>query len=370
MRRLLPTGAITGLAVALAAGLVVSAAPADAATPRIACGSHLAGNTTLTRDLHCTGDGLTLAPGVRLNLAGHRLSGNGTGVGITVVDGDRNAVLNGRIQNWATGIQYAGASIEEFKPVTLSDLRVVDAPLRLEAAAVSLQRSNLLRSPIYPSVTSLTISHSVLRSSSTFGEMNDMKVVDSRVIGGGLALDENNQLSITRSVLDGTGYAGSPLFCSLTITIADSTVRNYAVPTYRSNFCTLEVSGTSFSNNTGGAIVSETSETPTVVSRSTFRGNGVAITGSSLRVTDSTFTRNAAGVVVDDPTGSTVTGNVFRGNTGSGIYTDGTGLAVGGTTAIGNGAYGIHAPAAADLGGNVARRNGTADCVGLVCATR
>ena len=349
----------------------MSATPADATVaPRISCGSHLTSNTTLTRDLRCSGDGLTLAPGVRLNLAGHQLTGDGTGVGISMIDGDRNAVLNGKIQNWATGIQFVGTDVVELKPVTLSGLRLVDAPLRLEAAAVSLQTSNLLRSPIYPAVTSLTISHSVLRSSSTFGEMNDMKVLDSRVIGGGLALDENNQLSITRSVLDGTGYAGSPLFCSVTVTIADSTVRNYAVPTYRSNFCTLEVSGTSFSNNPGGAIVSELSETPTVVSGSTFRGNGVAITGDSLRVTDSTFTRNAGGIVVADPTGSTVTGNVFRGNTGSGIYTDGTGLAVGGNTAIGNGAYGIHAPAATDLGGNVARRNGTADCVGLVCAQR
>lgn len=87
-------------------------------------------------------------------------------------------------------------------------------------------------------------------------------------------------------------------------------------------------------------------------------------------MTDNTFVGNTDGVAIGDPTGSTITGNVFRNNAGSGIYTDATSLAVGGNTAIGNGEYGIHAPAAIDLGGNVARGNGTADCVGLVCARR
>ena len=372
MRRFQPAGALTGLAVALAAGLLLSATPANGAVAarQIACGSHLAADTTLTRDLHCSGDGLTLAPGIRLDMAGHQLSGDGTGVGISVVDGDRNAVRGGKIQNWQTGIHFVGASIEELKPVTLSGLRVVDAPLVLEAATITLERSNLLRSSIFPSVTSLTVRDSVLRSSSTFGEMNNVSVVDTRVIGGGLALDENNSLSITRSRLDGTGYTGSPLFCSVTVTIADSSVTHYAVPIYRSNFCTLDVAGTRFSDNPGGAIVSELSDTPTTVSKSTFRGSGVAISGESLQVTDSTFVGNTGGVSIGDPTGSTITGSVFRSNAGSGIYTDGTSLAVRGNTAIGNGEYGIHAPAATDLGGNVARPNGTADCVGLVCTRR
>jgi len=146
---------------------------------------------------------------------------------------------------------------------------VVDAPLVLETAAISLERSTLLRSPIFPWVTSLTVQGSVLRSSSILGEMNNVSVVDSRVIGGGLTLDENNSLSITRSRLDGTGYTGTPLFCSVTVSIADSSVTNYPVPIYRSNFCTLDVAGTRFSNNPGGAIVSELSDTPTTVSRST-----------------------------------------------------------------------------------------------------
>jgi len=146
---------------------------------------------------------------------------------------------------------------------------VVDAPLVLETAAISLERSTLLRSPIFPWVTSLTVQGSVLRSSSILGEMNNVSVVDSRVIGGGLTLDENNSLSITRSRLDGTGYTAAPLFCSVTVSIADSSVTNCPVPIYRSNFCTLDVAGTRSSNNPGGAIVSELSDTPTTVSRST-----------------------------------------------------------------------------------------------------
>ncbi len=338
MRRL-PSRIPTSLAVALAAGLVTAATPAEAAgyNQPVACGSHIAADAVLTKDLLCKGAGLILAPGVTLDLNGHTLTGDGTGVAISVVDGHDNAVVDGKIRNWEGGINFVGPDSEDLKPLRLAGLRFIDAPLRFEAAAVTIDRSHLLRSPVFPAGSSLTVRKSVLRSSSTFGELNVVTVVDSLVIGGGLALDENNSLIITRSRLNGTGYAGWPLVCSADVSITDSEVTNYSAPISRANFCELRVVGTRFTNNPDGAIESEFSDTPTVVSNSTFRNSGVAISGSSLQVTGSRFVGNTIGVAIDDPVGSVITGSVFRRNTSSGVYTDGTGLAVGSNKAVNNG---------------------------------
>jgi Periplasmic copper-binding protein (NosD) len=76
-------------------------APADS-TP--ACGSTLKANVTLTHDLVCAGTALTIAvEGITVNLNGHPLKGNGTGIGIST-GGHAVAIRNGRITNFGRGV--------------------------------------------------------------------------------------------------------------------------------------------------------------------------------------------------------------------------------------------------------------------------
>jgi parallel beta-helix repeat protein len=71
----------------------------------VGCGSVITADTTLTADLRgCPGSGLTIAgDGVRLDLAGHTISGSRTGVGIEIA-GNAVTVANGSVEGFAFGV--------------------------------------------------------------------------------------------------------------------------------------------------------------------------------------------------------------------------------------------------------------------------
>ncbi|MET1007591.1 MAG: right-handed parallel beta-helix repeat-containing protein [Propionibacteriaceae bacterium] len=352
-------GALTALVVPLA----------SAATP-VTCGATLTSNTVLRHDLRCSGAGLTLAPGVSLDLGGHRLIGNGSGTAVTATEATATRVVNGTIRDWALGLQFESVLPYPESPLKLDRLRLVDAPLDIAGGDVRLDRSTLQRSALHLHYSALRARSTTLRSSNTDGELNQITLTDSTVVGGGVGLDENNVVTLVRSSLSGTGYAGAPVHCGGTVTVKDSTVRNYAQPIYAfADSCPLTVTGTTFRDNPAGAINAVSGGAGSVtVTGSTFRGNGVAVTGGGLDIRRSTFRDNEAGVVVTDAATSSITGSTLRDNAGSGISSAGTGLTVGGNLAVRNGGYGIYAPAANDLGGNRARLNALGQCVGLVCA--
>lgn len=80
---------------AVVAGGLVAAMPvldASAVVPDApACGTTVTTDTTLTADLTCAGDGLTLRPGVTLDLAGHALRAGGTALAVSATDGRRSS---------------------------------------------------------------------------------------------------------------------------------------------------------------------------------------------------------------------------------------------------------------------------------------
>jgi parallel beta-helix repeat protein len=91
-------GALPVLAVVL---IVAPRAGADAG---VGCGSTLTADTTLTANLRCSGDGLVVTgAGVTLDLAGHSLSGDGTGSGITIA-GAHVTVTNGVVAHFRQGV--------------------------------------------------------------------------------------------------------------------------------------------------------------------------------------------------------------------------------------------------------------------------
>jgi len=360
------------LAALLAGALTALVAPLAGAETPVSCGSTLTSNTVLGHDLHCSGAGLRLAPGVTLDLGGHRLTGNGTGTAVTATEATTTRVLNGTIRDWDLGVQFESVLPFPTSPLRLDRLRLVDAPLDIAGGDVRLERSNLQRSPLHLHYSTLRAKATVLRASNTDGELNQITLTDSTVIGGGVGLDENNVVTLVRTSLTGTGYAGSPVHCGGAVTVRDSTVRGYAQPIYGfADSCPLTVTRSTFLGNTGGAINSVTGEAGSVtVTDSTFRNNGVAVTGGGLDVRDSAFRHNAAGVVATDAASSAVRDSIFRDQTGSGISSTGSGLTVKNNLAVRNGGYGIYAPAANDLGGNRARLNTLGQCVGLVCASQ
>ena len=71
----------------------------------VACGAVITADVTLSSDLYCPGsDGLSIqAANVTIDLAGHTISGNGSGVGIFVAQGGVT-VRDGTISNFVTGI--------------------------------------------------------------------------------------------------------------------------------------------------------------------------------------------------------------------------------------------------------------------------
>jgi Right handed beta helix region len=87
------------MAIALGAALLWPGA-AHAAGPR--CGDTVTADVTLTRALRCTGDALTVASGVTLDLGGHTLYGGGAGTGIAVQSAA--TVRHGRVLGFETGV--------------------------------------------------------------------------------------------------------------------------------------------------------------------------------------------------------------------------------------------------------------------------
>ena len=71
----------------------------------IQCGDVITADTTLSRDLSCAGDGLMIgASDVTLDLAGHTISGAGTGIGVWSFSSYVVTIENGTIRNFGSGI--------------------------------------------------------------------------------------------------------------------------------------------------------------------------------------------------------------------------------------------------------------------------
>lgn len=80
----------------------------------VGCGAVLTSNTTLQNDLSCSGPGAALVIGadnITVNLNGHTLTGDGTGVGIDNSGGFAHVTIkNGTIAGFGEGIRAEGAN--------------------------------------------------------------------------------------------------------------------------------------------------------------------------------------------------------------------------------------------------------------------
>ena len=370
------------LGVVLPAALLTVLVPAvglttvAAAAPTVACGATLKANATLTKDLSCpTGKGLTLYKGVVLNLGGHKLSGPGTGTGVTLSAKGGSVVTNGTISNWGLGVDefsddYYPAPASKISKVTFSK-----APLNFSLSIVNITGSTFSRSPINDWQGTITFSSSKLTASQISGFYSQIAITGSTVTGGGVDDGAAQGIVIDRSTMDGTGYTGSPAGCSETgVTITNSTVKNYKQP-IGGYYCGVTLTNNTFTNMPGGVLGDVSSgflegQPYTFIRNNKFASSGVVLDSGAMVVTGNTFSHNTTGLIARDPRYTTVSGNTFSNNTGSGVRAMGDGLTLKNNKAINNGRYGIHAPNAINQGGNTAYGNTLGQCVGLSCATQ
>ena len=107
----------------IGASLLLVGVPATAlaeGTSPVTCGSVVTGNVRLTADLACPGPGLVIgADGVRIDLAGHTITGSGSGIGVDDNGGyDGFTIRNGTIRGFQFGtdlLEAEGGRIEKVR---------------------------------------------------------------------------------------------------------------------------------------------------------------------------------------------------------------------------------------------------------------
>jgi parallel beta-helix repeat protein len=102
----MPTALGPARVVALAISIVaVLAAAAPASANHVQCGDTITQDTTLDSDLLCAADGLTIdGDQVTLDLAGHSITGSGTGIGIAPVGGLVVEVRGGTVRGFGAAL--------------------------------------------------------------------------------------------------------------------------------------------------------------------------------------------------------------------------------------------------------------------------
>jgi nitrous oxidase accessory protein NosD len=372
--------------------LLPQLAAAATSSPEVRCGDVLTADTTLTTDLDCTGNGLVITTsGVTLDLAGHTVSGAGTGVGVAIADEPAGApvsdvtVRNGRIRGFDTGVL-----VDNGHTVGLSGLRLTDDGFG----------ANRFSAPVALLVGDhVTVDRTVIRpahgAAVAVDGTDQVALHRSRVTGGSIVLADNSVGdSITGSTLTDANVAASR---SADLVISGNRL-------VRSGVGILEVfSAIVRDNRISGATAGVTLDIgafDTQITGNDFTGNGVGVSAvvkapaDAIRgtlISGNVFTRNAAAGVLlaaqdsrlDRPI--TVSGNRFARNgyhpggltdlsgrpVDDGLHIDvpaGTAVTVAANRTSRNADHGIEAQPGTVIDGGGNRSTGDPyDCLGVTC---
>jgi hypothetical protein len=150
------------------------------ATASPACGDLLTSDAVLTHDLHCPGDGLGILGNVTLNLAGHTISGRGSGTGISVFSGSSARITNGSIRTFSLGVWISSG------PVTIENVSIsyTGAGVTIYGDALTIRRS--------------TIRYNGVGVTTPYGAVT-VTITDTRVaenVGNGFETGDQNVLAL------------------------------------------------------------------------------------------------------------------------------------------------------------------------------
>lgn len=320
----------SALACALSSTLIVlGLAPTASAAAPVRCGDTITSDVVLTKNLNCAGDGLRVAAGVTVDLNGHRLRGNGTGVGISVGARGPVTIKNGRVENFDVGVENW------------------DAVTRLHR---------------------LTLTGNTWGTRVQFGRVD---VTDSTFTSNRTGFGHAFHATVTGSTFRNNGTG---IMCSdtgLLIRASRFIDNGYGL---NSTLCGVVVDGARFNGGDVGAFISSVGY-GFDVRNSIFRGAGVGMQvrmplGGPRVIANNQFTGNGGhGLQIDtdyETSGIEVRGNTFARNGSSGVRAN-TGTFTG-NTAIRNAGHGIEGYGVTDGGGNTASGNGLEpQCVGVTC---
>lgn len=201
----------------LAAGALLLPAGAQARTRQVSCGETITTSTTLAADVtDCAGEGLVIgADDVTLDLNGHTVGGNGSGVGIEDTAGRSGVTIEGgTVKGFDVGVDVANADhtgvtavsaqggIAGILVVSSREIRVVDDSVsQTSGYAIPmfdtdhvLAAGNTLRDD----------QHGILLSCCGHGVFTDNRITRS---GGGVAIDDSSDDLISGNVMTDGGDA-------------------------------------------------------------------------------------------------------------------------------------------------------------------
>lgn len=343
----------------------------------VQCGDVITQHTMLTHDLACPGTApfalKVAAEGVVLDLGGYRVyrTGPETEESQGIVIEANSMVRNGTVQGFARGYVVTHAT-----NVRLHRLAFVDNGTavynRYSFVRFLITNSRFsgnddgLNSEFDASLGDFDIRASVFDNNgrAIFAGMHGVDVLDSTFTSNGLAI---------------YCFGSRVRFRSSTL------VENTAVGTMRLDFggpytCyEMRFENSLIANNTALAPstdpIWETARLSMLDTWVVNNGTGLQAAANTVYLDGNTLWDNGGGLSLSDlpeavptPLTGIVRDNRFLRNDGDGlrVLPPSTPTLIS-NVALGNTGYGIYAPGAFDGGGNVARDNGTGDCVGILC---
>jgi parallel beta-helix repeat protein len=389
------------IAIAIAAAALWLAAPAWAG--HVSCGQTITTDTTLDADLTCPEDGVVVgAEGVKIDLGGHTVTGDGTG---PTTGGDDDAgirnpgwpgaeITNGRITGFEDGVFLRESHRNHVHALTVvangfgisantSAENRIDHNIVLEnqRPAINLRFGSFENTVEHNAVSALNVSPRPFWGIFVFGA-HDNRVADNSVTGfsDGIALEGDSARNVVEHNVSEQNGAG----ITLGLNEKDSRVtgnltRRNAIgirveESRRNRIDQNEV----HDNDTAGIALDRFgfggSSTDNVIEQNQVSGSptGVLLFNSdSNSIVGNTVSESDENGILITPNSD---GNEVRDNTASGNGLDGINVqAVSATitsnSAFQNGAWGIEAASpASDGGGNRAWSNGEpAQCRNVVC---
>ena len=374
----LPAGVL-----AVATAFLATPAQAVVSAPvAITCGAVLTHNAYLAADLTCpTGNGVTAAASLSIDLQGHHLTGSTGGVGITVRYPANVKVTHGRLTGWGTGLTTVSTVPNpESAPATITVIAVtfLDNGIGIAPGDVNANGDT-------------TPTYTVYRSWFLYNQIGVGGSVGNTEVNVSGATFRNNQTAVSFNG-DGYDFIGG-------VTVSDSEISNNTVGVYCTfSSCTLHRNGfsanpTAVSTDDFFSYLDMTSNTVTgsttgvdiegsfiaALTGNTFTANKTAVTynygGGSLQ--GNVFSGNGSALTMSDAGGTgdedlysaiPVSGNQVSNNTVNGMIITGGGVQLKNNISTFNHGRGIYAPGETDQGGNVAFGNyHSPQCVGVVC---
>ncbi|MEV8632141.1 right-handed parallel beta-helix repeat-containing protein [Streptosporangium sp. NPDC051023] len=283
--------------------------PASASDDEVRCGAVLTSDVTLTGNLNCAGDALTIgANGVTVDLNGHTITGDGTGRGITLEKKADVTVQNGTITRFKLGAEATESHL------TFSQVQLVGNPVKATRVSsltlAGTPETCLAEGVDVTDFSVLTIDRCTVHGLIHGVDGRQWTVKGSTLSNGYAQLVENGSAAFTGNVFDnfpvdlvgGTNnnlYANN-VFQNASVafraefsmgapnTLEDNVFRNNDFGmAFWSTFYNVSVSNNLFEGNRAAGILIDPSRTiatnPYPIIDNVFEGNGLAPNGAADR---------------------------------------------------------------------------------------